>query len=58
MESEIKLRTNRSSVGDIAVDGLSLLDVLNVCNLATQELAAYVQRRAAVFGSGASSRPR
>nr|DAO77960.1 MAG TPA: hypothetical protein [Caudoviricetes sp.] len=42
MESEIKLRTNRSSVGDIAVDGLSLLDVLNVCNLAIAGLPALV----------------
>lgn len=33
MNNEIKLHAN-SSVDDIAVDGLSLLDLLNVCNLA------------------------
>ena len=41
MNNEIKLHAN-SSVGDIAVDGLSLLDVLNVCNLAIAGLPALV----------------
>ncbi|MDO4656802.1 hypothetical protein [Kingella sp. (in: b-proteobacteria)] len=41
MNNEIKLHTN-SSVDDIAVDGLSLLDVLNVCNLAIAGLPALV----------------
>ena len=41
MNNEIKLHAN-SSVGDIAVDGLSLLDLLNVCNLAIAGLPALV----------------
>lgn len=41
MNNEIKLHAN-SSVGDIAVDGLNLLDVLNVCNLAIAGLPALV----------------
>ena len=41
MNNEIKLHTN-SSVDDIAVDGLSLLDLLNVCNLAIAGLPALV----------------
>ena len=41
MNNEIKLHAN-SSVDDIAVDGLSLLDMLNVCNLAIAGLPALV----------------
>ena len=42
MKNEIKVRTNRILVGDITVDGISPLDILNVCNLAIAGLPALV----------------
>lgn len=42
MENEIKVHANQSAEGDINVDGISLLDVLNVCNLAIAGLPALV----------------
>lgn len=42
MENEIKVHANQSAEGDINVDGISLLDMLNVCNLAMAGLPALV----------------
>lgn len=42
MENKIKVHANQSAEGDINVDGISLLDVLNVCNLAIAGLPALV----------------
>lgn len=42
MENEIKVHANQSAGGNINVDGISLLDMLNVCNLAIAGLPALV----------------
>ena len=55
-KTEIKVRTNRSSAGDIKVDGISLLDMLNVCNLAIAGLPALVD--AIHHGAPSRSLPR
>jgi len=53
MENEIKVHANQSAGGDINVDGISLLDMLNVCNLAIAGLPALVDASTKVRRAGA-----